>query len=330
MYNRYDEQHVADKDNRNYKYRRPIDQKQQIEAIYEELAINETSDRRNHQWTIKSLLQKIEHRLSEYIINNKSTASREQWLLESIVISVGVFATLLVFIGAHNDPMTFLRPYQFACTLWGLSLAAIYVGIILERSAFVSTLWQFSSTKIISTLAFSTLIVVSTGKSASIINSLFGIDATNMPLTLTIITGIIALHYLKYFLFLVLIVSLAHITEVFNYLKELRDTLHNEFPTKAIFFIILSWMLAMKLFSWSSDEFNEERLREKSYILSHQLDFNNKHTCSNLEQGTSVVYLGNSQNIVLADENKVNINGMKDFFNGHVNIPYKFEKTHCE
>ena len=68
---------------------------------------------------------------------------------------------------------------------------------------------------------------------------------------------------------------------------------------------------------WVSNNFNKELLREKIYILAHQLDFNDNNLCKNLKnKNASVIFLGAEQKQVLVDFNMVKPDDVSSFIEG--------------
>lgn len=125
----------------------------------------------------------------------------------------------------------------------GTLLAFIFLMIQIERMAFFKVLWGYGFTKLIVSIGASALLVFSTGKAAGVINGVFGVDSTALPLSLTFMTGFVFFKYLSPFVFLIGLLALVHVLIIAVWLKAVAK---GDFPTgplvsSAVFFIFRFW-----------------------------------------------------------------------------------------
>lgn len=59
------------------------------------------------------------------------------------------------------------------------------------------------------------------------------------------------------------------------------------------------------------------------------LDFNSKHTCANVPTNDAVVFIGPSQNVVLTDPNRIQIESLQAFFEEDRYVPASFAREAC-
>ncbi|WP_445359521.1 hypothetical protein [Microbulbifer sp. ANSA005] len=180
-------------------------------------------------------------------------------------------------------------------------------------------------------VSFSGLVVYSTGKAAGVINSVFGVDATAFPITYTFTTAIIVFNLIAPFLFFISLGAIAHLFNVYAWIQEkLKGKTYDLPPYHSFVFPILACTIMFIGWRWSNNEFSESRLPQKAYMMAHALDFNSNHECGNLEGGVPVVFLGASQNSVLADAFMIHELDFSSFFNYEVDIPDQFYRIKCE
>lgn len=145
----------------------------------------------------------------------------EDFSTQATSLTLVAISIILLLIGCSKPgSMPWIEPYKFTIYLYGVFCSAIYVGISIEQTSFFKKLWSFGFTKLIFSIAISALIVFSTGKSSSIINSVFGVDASALPFTRAYISGILVFKYASPALIVVAFFSLVSATEIAGHLKS--------------------------------------------------------------------------------------------------------------
>lgn len=300
--------------------------------MYNELTNSDINERYNRDRTLKSHIHNISNKINEHLYHQEKLKSDEQY---SISWALGILSfiaiCLLLTNSSQSDPdIDWIRDNQLSLKLWGIALAAIYIGASLERSSFIKSLWSFSTTKIISSIAFSGVVVYSTGKAAGNINSIFGVDATAFPVTYTFTTAIIVFHIIAPFLFFISLGAIIHLINCIEWIRaQWKGETYDLPPYHSFVFPILGCVLMYNGWAWSSDELSEESLPGKVYMMAHALDFNSNNECSNLKDGVPIVFLGPAQNAILADAYKVDEMDFRTFFNARIDVPEQFYRMKC-
>lgn len=259
--------------------------------------------------------------------------SQKQFNLNYLFGVVAFVSIVLLSNGSQDNPdFSWIDNNKFALKLWGVSLATIYLCMSIERMTFFKPLWEFTVTKLSASVALSLLVVFCTGKAAGIINGIFGVDAAALPFTLTFTTALIIFSYLVPFIFVLGVVGLGHLLIVMAWCKSrFYDKDKSEYfpPLNSVFFAGLSAVVVYFGYSWSSDNFSQEELPKKAYLLAHKLDFNSKHECGNLKSNIPVIFIGNSQSTVLADLSKSEVPTVEWFFESPIEVPKQFYRVAC-
>ncbi|MEZ7275755.1 hypothetical protein [Pseudoalteromonas sp. 68 DY56-GL68] len=314
-----------------FKFKKPSNKDEYLAALYEEISENEKSN--GSVRTLKTYVYEILERLRKDDQKRKDKSEQKDF---NISWSLGflAFVALVLIINGSNESHDFnwLQQNSLSIKILGIALATLYIGVSIERFSIFRNLWQFGFTKLVVSIAISGLIVFSTGKAAGAINSVFGVDASAFPFTLTFTSGLFFFHYVLPFLAFVGIVAVFFALDAIGYLKsKLSDGRNYELPPVHSFvFPILATILLVIFLGWSKNDLGEKVLPSKIYKLAHMLDFNNKNECANIRAEVPVVYLGPSQSTVLADVNVTNVDNLKSFFELKVEVPKRFYRLSCE
>jgi len=296
-----------------------------------ELTKSDINERYSGNRTLKTHIHNISKKIDEYLSHQKQLKSNEQYSISWALGILSFVAIGLLTNSSQADPdFDWIRDNQLSLKLWGVALAAIYIGASLERSSFVKSLWSFSTTKIIVSIALSGVVVYSTGKAAGSINSIFGVDAAAFPVTYTFTTAIIVFHIIAPFLFFISLGAILHLINAIEWIRaKWKGETYDLPPYHSFVFPILGCVLMYNGWSWSSHELSEKSLPGKVYMMAHALDFNSNHECSKLKEGVPVVFLGPAQNDILADAYKVKEMDFRTFFNTKIEVPEQFYRMKC-
>lgn len=257
-----------------------------------------------------------------------SRSETTKWALGILAI----IAFALIQLGSQeNFDLAWVQHNKIAIKIWGVVLAAVYIGVSVERSELVKSIWSFSFTKLVASVAASGLIVYSTGKAASAINGVFGVDASAFPVTLVFTTAIILFHLIAPFLLGISMAALVHLFNFIGWIKAQINSRNHELPPfHSFMFLMVAVVIMFQGWMWSKNELSMERLPEKIYLMAYKLDFNERHQCGNLNKDVSVVYLGANQQSVLATPTNLRDFDFSDFFSATVSVPSQFFKVKCE
>lgn len=314
-----------------YKYKKPSKPDEYIEAIYEELS--EVDDSYFNKNTIKHYVYEILKRQRESDLDKKRESEQNNYNISWSLGFLAFIAFVLIFNGSkENSEFSWIIQNGFTLKVWGLALAILYIGVSIEKFSIFKHLWQFSFTKFIASIAISGLIVFSTGKAAGSINSVFGVDASAFPFTLTFTSGLMFFHYIIPFFVLVGIIATIFAFNAIGWIRSKFSEKNNYElpPIHSFVFPALATIVLFTLWSWSKNDLSEEMLPSEIYKLAHMLDFNSKNECANLKQGVPVVYLGPTQATVLADTKSTYTEDLKSFFEEKIDVPTKFYRLSCD
>lgn len=312
--------------------KKPATRDEMVEAIFEELSENEHAEDNSDKATLKTYVYDIHTLLRKESFQRKNK-EEEANLYTSWSLGLLAFIALALITNSSQESPDFawLQQNKFPIKLWGIALASIYVGASIEKTVVFNSLWKFKFTKLISSISLSGLFLFSTGKASGVINSVFGIDASSFPFTLAFTSSLIFFHYILPFMFMIGIVSFIHTFNAAGWIKsKIKESTYKLPPIHSFIFPVLSCFILFYAWFWSKNELSKEQLPQKVYKIAHLLDFNSNHQCSNIKDGVSVIYIGQSQNQVLADINRPEVTDMESFFEQRINVPAKFYKLNCE
>jgi len=322
---------------RKFKYDHPQNTDERIEAICDELRESPDVDKKKQIDTVKDYVVALLSHLRKVERRREDETRDTEFSLNATLIALAVISTVLLIVGAQSQrDWEWLNDHQFAIKLWGVGLAAVFVGVSIEKSSFFKRLWAFAVTKIISSVAISALIIFCTGKASSLINSVFGVDASAFPYTRALLSGLLVFQYLSPLLIIVVLFLTFHIINVVGYIKSESSANYDSssFPITSIVFSLLASVVLLFSWYWIIHDFSEDALPEKTYRLAHELDFNSRHACINLKDGVSVVFIGPDQSKVLADVNLVKTKNIESFINrsisNNIEIPKSFLVIACQ
>lgn len=321
---------------RRFQYERPKNTDERIEAIYEEFRT--TSSSKNPLDTLKDYVIAL-------LAHSKHVESTKEFERESdnysILIALHTLAfvaTLFLWFGLGSDASSdwkWLNNHRFPLRLWGIAFAAVFIGVSIERSSLFRKLWSFGFTKIVASIAVSALLLFSTGKASSLINAVFGVDASAFPLTRAFIAGILAFQYSSPLLIVVAFFAILHTFDLAGYIKSKvsSDYSYDFPPMHSIAFIALAIVVLSISWRWMYHDFSEETFPKKIYRLAHELDFNSRHSCANIKEGVTVVFVGSDHSKVLVDVNIVQTENIESFvdpeISNNIAIPKRFFFLPC-
>lgn len=303
-----------------------------LKEIYDQLAGGEADLYSSRDKSIKYYLRSISSKLDGWIRSREQDDSRRTYSTNWSLGILAVVALFLIQLGSQeSSDFEWIETHQLVLKLWGVILAAVYVGASIERSEIFKSLWTFSITKLITSIAASGLVIYSTGKAAGVINGVFGVDATTFSITMIFTTAIVLFNLIAPFLAFISAGVLLHLINVAGWIKSKINGDNYEFPPfHSFMFSITASTIMFFGWNWSSDELSEERLPEKVYLMAYALDFNFRHLCEGIDKDFPVVFLGPSQQSVLVAPSKLEYFDFSTFFSATVEIPNQFYRLECK
>jgi hypothetical protein len=184
-------------------------------------------------------------------------------------------------------------------------------------------------------VAFSALLVFCTGKASAMINAIFAVDASALPFTRAIVTGLLIFQYVYPLLIIVVVAVVAHLVYTADWVHHtlLKKDRYEAIPWRSTLFLLLGTSTLVFSARWVNRDFAEVRWPKKIYRLAHVVDFNSSYTCTNLPKGMSVLFLGPQQDRVLVDLGRPQTNELEAFINGEISenvaLPDHFPVVPC-
>lgn len=322
---------------RKYKHKSPQGQEEHLEAIYEELTRSPQQNPFRSTATVKDQLAAILEHAKDVTRQRKNEEQQKSYSVSWALGMLGIASVIFLFngLGSPGD-WEWLNENRFAIRLWGIGLAAVFVGISIERSSFFKSLWGFGFTKLIASVAVSGLVVFSTGKAASLINAVFSQDASAFPLTRAIVAALLVFQYAYPLLIVVALFALVHTFHLADWIanKFLGKDSYTAPPVHSFVLPIVALILLLFSSKWVNTDFSNEVWPAKVYRLAHLLDFNSNHACANLSKDRSVIFIGPEQRFVLVDANQVQTDDMESFVDGEassrISVPKHFDRLACQ
>lgn len=303
-----------------------------LAGIHKELRGHESdTSTSNSPKTVKYHLAGIHRHLARLSILNDREANREQ---SSMRMALGVVAFLgLVLLTNSIEPnpdFTFINPYLLVLKVCGVVLALIFIGGVLEHSPFWTSIWSLTSARWIVYIIFTAMVLVASGKAASQVNAVFGVDATSLPHTYAFTTALILFKLVKPWFIGAAIVAL--IVSLFAVRRGIK-TVVKDYKIWALFMptmnIILGAFVIFSVGGWDNNELSDERLDQKIYLMAQALDLNAKHNCNGIPDTYPVIFLGPTQERVLVAPPPVPELDFNTFFHTYIEVPERFVQADC-
>ncbi|WP_175948149.1 hypothetical protein [Burkholderia pyrrocinia] len=321
---------------RKYRFEKPRNPRQHLEALYEELSFSKRgyNDIRPTE-TLKDYVAELLKEAREVKRQREYEKEAEERDKSWAVGALAVLASVLIIVGMSRQG-SWLDDYLFPIRLWAIGFAAVFVGVSIERSSFFTRLWAYGFTKLTASIAVSALVVFSTGKASSLINGVFPVDASALPFTRAIVAGLLAFEYAYPLLLVVAVFAAIHTLVLFGWvkLKLSGEGKYYEPPIQSVAFLLLSTVVLVSYAKWVNKDFSNEAWPAKVYRLAHLLDFDVNYKCTNIPTGFSVVFLGPDHSRVLLDQNNPQTEDIESFVDAgtsrQTDIPQRFHVLSCE
>lgn len=323
---------------RKYQFKKPQGPDEHLEAIYEELSDSPRSHGQHGPVeTVKDYVAALLDHARKVERDRQGEKEGTAYSLNWALGALAALAFVFLFNGAvGSNDIAWLDNHRFAIKLWGVAFAAVFVAVSIERTSFFRSIWAFGITKVVASIAVSALIVFSTGKASSLMNTVFPVDASALPFTRAIVAGILAFQFSYPLLIVVALFAAGHafITVRWLQLKWLGKGAYLDVPVQSMAFALLAVVVLVVSAKWVNQDFSDAALPAKVYRLAHALDFSSKYECTNVPKGLAVVFIGPDQARVLVDAAGVQTDDLESFVDGtkssQVQIPTHFDVLACD
>jgi len=305
-----------------YQFESPRNTREQIESIALEMRSGASGQPPPSTKTVKDLLVDLvtlvrgtENRKK---FGDRITKHQEAWAL----LTFASLCLLLTFLGSNPNhwDIELLEGNRFFMRTLGIGLAALFVGVVIERGEMFTLIWRHHITKLLASIVVSALVVYSAGRASAIINGVFGIDSGAMPYARALLTGWIAFGQVAkpVMWLLVLPFAVVHAFAVMAWFRAVmwpsdQETMRPDFPWLSAWSSVLAFIVLGNAYNWLYQSLEESQLPTKVYQMARTLDFNSRHICANLPVGINVVYIGAGQSKVLVDPSAAPILTLAEF-----------------
>lgn len=253
----------------------------------------------------------------------------------NILSSLAIFF-IIGFAISINEPDSIHRNIFF----WGslFSKLALYILIInyIYRFKFITYFYELKFTKIITTFIFSIVLLLCNTKASSLINDLFGISSHDLPYSLAFTTTLYLVNYICNALLIIGIICLIGLV-IICVAEAFTD--NNNTPNQNWWTVFVLLVFATITFGMQNKEISETSIRQKTYWLALQMDFNQNHYCQNIKKNYSVAFIGSNQDRVIVNLNMVQLKtiNFEDFLtrtsssiNTNMDSKIKFPVVSCK
>ncbi|XYQ54387.1 hypothetical protein ACS91J_21835 [Pectobacterium carotovorum] len=308
------------------------DVERDISRIRQELTGSELDLVQQKARTLKYYVRGIYNDLVKWKFTRQCEQEKSQRNLEVALCVIGFIGVMLAIFRSAASDIDWVREHTLSFRLWGVALCAIFVGVSLERSSLVSSLWRFTVTKVLLSIVLSGLVIYARGQAGIHVNAVFHVDASALPITLLFTTGLMVFKLLLPFIIVVAaIMFLVNLFFMAAWFKNKFSGGNSELPLlQPVLCVLVSSVLLYHGWLWPSDQLSDTRVSEKIYLLAHALDFNDSHQCANVPADRPVVFLGNAQDAVLVAPYQLEDFDFATFFEASVNVPHQFMRMRCE
>ncbi|KMK85812.1 hypothetical protein [Pectobacterium brasiliense] len=303
-----------------------------ISSIRQELTGSELDLSWQSKSSLKYYVRGIYRDLVKWQFKRQYEKEESQRNLEFALCVIGVVGVLLAIIRSAGSDIDWVREHTLSFRLWGVALCSIFVGVSLERSSVVSSLWRFTVTKVLLSIVLSGLVIYARGQAGIYVNAVFHVDASALPITLLFTTGLMVFKLILPFIIVVAaIMFLVNFFFMAAWVKNKFGGGNSELPLlQPVLCVLVSSVLLYHGWLWPSDQLSDTRVSEKIYLLAHALDFNDSHQCANVPADRPVVFLGNAQDAVLVAPYQLEDFDFATFFEASANVPRQFVRMRCE
>ncbi|RFQ02158.1 hypothetical protein [Pseudomonas sp. B14(2017)] len=305
---------------------------QHLEKIRHEVQGGEHDLVNQRQKSLKYYVRDIHQQLGKWLSLQGYAEDRRRYDLSWALGFIGIVGVMLAITRSATSDFDWVREHTVAFRLWAVVLCTIFIGVSLERSAVIRSLWSFASTKFLVSVILSGVVLYSRGSAAAYVNGVFHVDASALPITLVFTTGLLIIKLvLPFILTVALALSLVHGFIGVGWVKgKLAGVEVNEPPLYSVLAFFVSSVILYFGWSWSHDQIADSRVPDKVYLMAHALDFNYSHECSNVAPNRPVIFLGAGQEAVLVAPYQLKSFDFAEFFEGAEPVPTDFIRVRCE
>lgn len=262
------------------------------------------------------------------------TESQVEQEISSMRWSLGVtgFLALVLLLNSlrPSQDFTFINPYLLVLNIFGVVLSIIYLSGSLEHSTLWRSLWSLTSARWIVYIIFTAMVLVASGRAASQVNGVFGIDATLFPHAYALTTALVLFKLTQpWLLGVALFVIFVNVIAAYRGIRAVAEDYNLWALLSPGLAAVLGLIVIYVVGGWANNELSNDRLYEKIYLMAQALDFNGRHNCTNIPGTSPVIFLGPTQERVLVAPSALPPFGFTTFFTTTVTVPEHFEQIGC-
>lgn len=256
-------------------------------------------------WTTKDILISMHESADRKDDADRRKRHEEKYESNWNLSAVGVLGLILVFgPGRGSSDIAWIDQNAFAFLVAGLVACTWFVLMSLERGALIATLSRFTLVRVTTGFLFAAGIAYATSDANAVLNAVFSVDASNMPLARAFLVAALFLKLLWpafAVLGLIAAVSLLIVSAHLKWLAkdEKFSTEYREFPIRTLLLALAAIVVSVIYTNTMRQAFNEADLPEKAYRLALQLDFNTSAYCLPTQDGQRYLFIGVNQDKVL-------------------------------
>ncbi len=315
---------------------------QALEAIAREIAHHDPMRLERYR-TLKDLLHDIaaeareagRHRRRAEMVDELAVSS-SRWVLAVLAIILVLMASLARPGG--DSLATWVWNHRHAILGCGALGTMAVVGISLERTSFVRTLWGHGSVKLLVGVTISAILVCASAQASAALNAVFQVDASALPYARAILTGVMAYKMTCWLFAIVAFFGLTHAvvlgTALRSKVKGSDEPISFEETVWSGAALVCAACALAVAWAASSRYFPDDAMPYKAYRLGRALDFDSSHTCTNVQPGAAVLFIGPDQAHVLVDENAIDTPDLETFVIAgpatDADPPKTFSRVRCQ
>ncbi|HCX81403.1 MAG TPA: hypothetical protein DHV01_07335 [Rhodoferax sp.] len=256
-------------------------------------------------WTIKDILISMQVRADRKDASDRVKHHQENYENNWNLCVVGVLGLILVIgPGRGGSDIDWIDQNAFAFLVAGLVACTWFVLMSLERGSLLSTLSRFTMVRVTTGFLFAAGIAYATSEANTVLNAVFSVDASSMPLARAFLVAALFLKLLWPAFVVLGIIAVISLLMVSAHLKwwvkdERFSTEYREFPLRTLLLAVAAIVVAAVYTKTMRQAFNEADLPEKAYRLAMQLDFNPSAYCLPTQAGQRYLFIGSNQDKVL-------------------------------
>ncbi|CAN7765061.1 hypothetical protein LJR039_007268 [Pseudorhodoferax sp. LjRoot39] len=255
-----------------------------------------SADRTSVPMTMKDLLRAVKHDLSSLKYHVASSPEETNTVRRTAIVALTAICLILLWSLGYNRPdWDWLHRNQIELFSIGLLAGILAVLLSTEELPLTKAVLSSTSCRIVIGFFFAFMVAVATSNANTALNSITGIDASNMPIARAFLVSALVLKSAWPALFALGLVAAVHAIGLASYVRRVlrREKSVGEIQFASIAFVISTTIVGSVYAAVLFKGFREDVLPFKAYLLANKYDFNDRALC--LEGLIPVELVGNSK-----------------------------------